>query len=631
MSRPRVLASLLAALVVAFAVVLMNHPSGTLDGGGSPASRAPEAAPSVHAGEATSIDSGAEPQRRTVATSHAPSPEPEPGEQSRLRVSGTITVRDANGEWHDRESGSLVMAFWEGNGGSGHGVEVTAGRFAVRVPADRELGVSRIELGGRVAVPDGIPARYRVEDGMQIELRARWVQSTLLHVIDAETKRELSDVTVVRALGWPRSDLRHPGDHPTDRIVIGPGVSPLEIPPGDGSARTFHVGAPGRAWERVQFEGGGGGERFVELGPAGDLDVALLGDLSCPGLVLRVRGTDQRLIAEVDVATRASIELEGLPVGELDVAAEVGDWWDGPRVLGRTTAALRTGLRTHVDLRLEALAVPDAVPFGGEVVLPASWALERFLLVVQLLDPVLAGQERVVRIGPESMTRVSDEVWRWHLDAVQPGRYELELFPLCTSIVCEVGPAGLEDCRFELPPPGEVSVRVLDASNGRPATVDAVFWRGEWPEGVHGGGLARAEIDATTGLWNIRAPCTDIVITTRSDEFRTEAARVHVTDVPRGVTMQALPSSRIDLVLRDGEIGVPWTRGTAVSIRAPGDDAWRPIYVPGGVRLSVRAREPGRYRVRVSELPGYLPLGELVVDVPAPGVVEHPISLTRAR
>src|SRR5262249_39532932 len=123
---------------------------------------------------------------------------------------GVVIVVDPRGGEHREESGTLRPRFvvpprknvpeWLSKEFPltipADEVAVAAGRFHVEVPRDLLLGVEKVVLGGRLALFEGEPSRTTA--GEPVTIRVRWVDAILLHVVDATSRVELDDVTVVR-------------------------------------------------------------------------------------------------------------------------------------------------------------------------------------------------------------------------------------------------------------------------------------------------------------------------------------------------------------------------------------------------------------------------------------------------
>jgi hypothetical protein len=545
-----------------------------------------------------------------------------------VEVRGTVVVIDELDREHAAESGHIELVLWRGRGGSGHTERVEAGGWRARVPPDVELGVSSLTLGGRPAFVED-DSRHPVDPARTIELRARWGRVTRLHVRDAETLAELTDVSVVRASGWPAMDYPHPGRGFGARVFVDGATSPLELPPDPNRHLALHVGAPGHAWKTLRVDGSEGGERFVLLEPAGDLDVEILGASADASTVLRVRDAQSQLYAEIPLAGRRSLALERLPEGVVWVAAEIGNPWSKPVVLAKGRATIERGRRSRVELELAPSPESVSVRLGGTVEVPAAWQLERFLLVAELLDPPLGGREAIVRLSSSSMEHdeARPETWRWHIDEAQAGRYELEVYPLAYSISLRVDAPGREDIVLAVPPPIELTVRVLDAATGAPAAVEYVHWHCRWPEWVRGGGAMQAEATADPGVWRLRAPETTVEVSASGGLYRHASTTVDLTQPPLEAVLRVERQYSVGLSLVSGGANVPWPNGLFVRWRPAVGGEERSAWVGGGSLLRLTFDSPGLYLVSVPEIEGYqpIPLQEVHAD---PGrETEHAIEL----
>ena len=626
-----------AVLAAAALVVWLARPG---DGGGVGAI-VPEEAPTLEpqaVPESTVPESAAPPAERgqerelaeapqEAATVAAPS-DAEPGDE--VELVGTIVVEDEGGEEHAQENGWFRLISWRGSGGSGEGVEVVAGTWRATVAADVTLGVQEIELGGRRAATLGEDRIPLPADG-RVELRARWFRGTTLRVLDVETRMDLEDVTVVHAEAWPRPEGSHPGEVSDVRTVVREADSPLALPAMELKGGMFHVAAPGRAWKRISLDALQGGERIVVLEPGGALEIEIVGETGDPGAKLRVRAPNRLPVAELDLGDRPRLVLEGLPIGLARVAVELGKWWDDPVVLGRGEATIEAGGRARLRLMIEPAPLAEAVPFGGEVVVPVEWELDRFLLVLKLLDPPLGGREEAVRLSSRVLAPVAERpgTWRWEHPNAQAGRYELELYPLYFSTTVEVGPGGDENVRLEAPPPGEVLVRTVDARTGAEIEVELVLWNCARPEGVRGGGLGRAERDTGTGLWRVRAPQGEVEVRARAEGYSDGKQTVRLDERPRELELRLERRFGIRVTLRDGSITVPWERGVMLACRPARGEALRPTWIAGGPVAHLPVPAPGTYLVTLPELAGYEPVPEQEVYVGEDGPAELVVELAR--
>src|SRR5262249_22736434 len=155
-----------------------------------------------------------------------------------------------------------------------------------------------------------------------LALRARWPPASIVHVRERTSGRELDPVLAVQANDWRDDAFAHPppGAEPKD---LGP--SPVQLGELEGGVQTatFFVRSPGFAWGKVQIDAALGGERFVELGPCGDVEVVLAGHASDPNTRLRLRaGAGVPVVDAAIDADATAIQIDALPLDKYRVTAE---------------------------------------------------------------------------------------------------------------------------------------------------------------------------------------------------------------------------------------------------------------------------------------------------------------------
>lgn len=582
-------------------------------------------------GSGSTEDSARAPERAPIEAETPP--EVPSASEDELALEGTFVAIDEAEVEHAGESGSFVMTVWRGDGGRTSSVEVEGGRWSARVPRGTTLSFQNVRIGGRSAALVDAPKRVSPPADGRIELRARWVRELVLHVRDEENGEELADVTLVRGAGWPHDDYPHPGDVDAARVAVRHALSPVRLTPAEVGARKYHVGAPGHAWAALEIDPVAGGERVIALARGGGLDVAIAGGPLDPNCVLRVREAFAPPSCEVAVKGRDALALDGLPLGKTRATLEIGNWWAEPLVLAEGEAVVSEGARAF--LRLDAGAAPSSasVPLAGEVVVPEAWGLETFLLVIQLLDPPLGGRESIVRMFSRELEHdaADPRVWRWRHPNAQAGRYQVELFQLHYSLSVEVGAAGREDVRLEIPPPAELRVRVVDAADARELESAQVLWMCALPEWVRGGGLARAAREGTSGTFLVRAPRTAIEVHARAEGYANARETADLASAPPELTLRLARVYRIVLSLTDGSTPVPWPAGSVLTWRSAveGSSA-RTAWSPGGEGFDFDVPGPGEYRIDPPRIAGYEPLPEQRVEVGPDGRAEVALELVRS-
>jgi hypothetical protein len=275
--------------------VALPPASGTAEAKPAPVSESPAPLlPPAIAPPASSRPGASLQPSRTPAQERPAAKAPAHESEKTIGIDGVVIVVDSRGDEHGEESGTLAPKFFEpprgssidaivqsrNSGRTGEEVSVAAGRFHVEVPLDRSLGVERLVLGGRRASFEGEP--IEVKAGEPVTIRARWIESIVLHVVDATSRVELDDVTVVRQ---PYVATRlHPGSHRPEDLVADHVSSPVPVaagvkPSGDSTREALFARAAGHAWGHATVDFTTTTETTIELAPAAALVVELRGEL----------------------------------------------------------------------------------------------------------------------------------------------------------------------------------------------------------------------------------------------------------------------------------------------------------------------------------------------------------------
>ncbi len=199
-----------------------------------------------------------------------------------ILVRGTLVVVDAQGVEHREEDGECRAVFWKGEFGEyGPTVPIVEGRFELVVDPAHRLSFSDLTAGDHITRLE-TDRPLVVEAACHVELRACWLGSSILRVIDGESGADLSDVTVVRCSDWEFSDHDHPGDYSEEDVLFEDAISPLTIIPEDcGLSRhqndvDLWVRSRGFAWKSTEISFEESGERILPLVPEAELEVTLL-------------------------------------------------------------------------------------------------------------------------------------------------------------------------------------------------------------------------------------------------------------------------------------------------------------------------------------------------------------------
>lgn len=259
------------------------------------------------------------------------------GKEDEVDLSGIITVVDESGREHVQESGLLGVALWTHElSKSLPDIPVTGGRFHVRVPRTTQLRVQKLVLGNRQALLEGDDLLSVPVIG-SVQLNARWPRPLLLHVVDAATGAELSNVTLVTSTDRKRANLEHPGDEsvqlvlahnvsspialPCARTIVGSDSGPAieaQIPSTTAWHQIIHAWSPQHAWARIELNYKTGGDVRLPLqGQSAELEITLhdsVGKLAIETSPVVLRLRSQHIELDADKTS----EVESSSLGDTD-------------------------------------------------------------------------------------------------------------------------------------------------------------------------------------------------------------------------------------------------------------------------------------------------------------------------
>jgi hypothetical protein len=423
--------------------------------------------------------------------------------------------------------------------------------------------------------------------------------------------------------------------------VLGDVSSPIEVDLDhvekeevSAGFRHYFVRSPGRAWAQVVVDFLSGGEKTVLLKAAADLDVALTGIEPPQGSLLRVRkgkGATRDPEFEVPIGDLSPVAIESLATGVHTVSVDVvqGDQASEIR-LASAEVELQAGTRNEVSLELRQPPAPTRVALEGILVLPAEWGVSEFRLSAFLVKPD-TGSDRSAGLTSEQMQRESptSDSWRFSFPAVRPGLVELTVYPMNWSVRVQVGDRGSRDVRIGVPKPARVSLRIVDSESGQDATIDAVQWIVRQSEEAHQNATQWAKCGARPGQFEFTAPSGVLSVSSEDERYGTFLKTLVIEPGPNEVSMIEVARA-CGFVLRVEDNGsTKWVDELSVHAGClDGKGEWTKYSEQlDGKRFTVTS--PGRYRLTIDDLNGYVrvPAREIVVE---PGkFVDVLISLQR--
>ncbi len=545
---------------------------------------------------------------------------------------GRVLVTDETGEVHDDLDGEIELWVSGGKKVLLHGVEIVDGRWRIDVPRPAQVLVSTLTLAGRAAVVDDPAGRAPVGDD-DLVLRAHFVPRVTLNVIDARTKAPLSEITLIAAPNRPRSDLEHPGHVRDHGAFLREATSPIAIDPssfvGERRAR-FFVYSPGHSWGRILLDMTSGGERSIELEPGGDLavEVEVEADVELRALRLRMRpieATGPWPYLDTKFPQGMRLELTGIRPGTYRLTLEQGKFVSEAIELASSTVHIVAEQQTELEVLVPAPSERAEVPLEGMLVVPEEWGLRKPKLVVRGLEPTSRGHRIDRTIPAKEMVQLLEGTWAWST-RVPPGTYAVGLEDEPWYLVqADVGAEGLTGVQVLVPPPGSLTVDLIDQRTRSPVTDEELhlFLSYATPEAHPWAALPRH--GKTPGRFEIRAVRGDVLLATDGGRYVPNECTVPLGSEPSSIVIELAPACEIALELRSGDTVVPIEDGWGLEPRGSGDLV--DILDPGCFHVDL----PGVYRFDFPALPGFEPVPPQVVEARLGERVEHVVKLVHER
>jgi len=563
-------------------------------------------------------------------------------------LSGTVTLMDADGTRNDAPSGVLRLVVGGEHIGTGEDVEVTDGRFELTALLDPDGSVRREDDGAEYRAPldqlrctclrfgaEGRGAMLfcdaesgeALDDGptfpartADVSVAVRLAPALTLHVRDGASGVALTGVEVRASLGYRPG--RHPEARGRSRPVVEGAASPVEVPPTTRIAgRTevaLHVRAEGYAWDMITVDMSARGERTIELDPGGALDVTLEGEVP-RGASIRLReGAAGRPVVDIGLSGRAERRIEALPPGPYEVAVEVGDWFADPVRVGHATVEVVAGTASAVAIPVEAPGPARTADISGVFVLPPAWGDDRPRLTLRRLTASSSGASRYTTISDNDITPYEGTPghFRFAKSSLETGRYKLDYGPFDASILFDLPPAGRSDLLLQVGAPVDVTVRVVDADTGLDATgVDNIWWRVAPGDDDVGGSLEVVHRDAETGLFECRVPRGPVAFVV----YGPTSGDLTITEAIDGMeaNLEVKTHTTATVLLRSGDDVVPWPSGVRFEVEQVDGDGTSDSSGMSDGEHWFGVSEPGRYRIEIPEIDGFLPHEPVEVDLAA--------------
>ena len=390
-------------------------------------------------------------------------------------------------------------------------VRVVDGKFRFDAHGATAMLVTGLELDHRLAAAD---RGVEISADAPATVRAHWIPDVLLHVLDAKTKAELSDVAVV-ARPWS-SQVEEGRVQPAD-VMVGWRASPLHVSWKQGAgyvldAGLLWIGAPGHAWRPRNLELAPGSTKTVELDAGAALVVTVKGDDAERPLErrprIRLRDVGGRTAAAAEVrdekeqqlrrlygdeprpetsrdwlvfdvlAADEPMEFDGLRAGEFVASLEIGDG-SAPLVLARANVKLVAGATERLVLTIQPDSIVEPVRVEGTLYVPPSWGrVGSFVLGFAPEGIVGSTKSDRCSVPLSDMAVVPGNVgwYRWRIGPIQPGTYTIREPRTRFETRIEVGRAGRSDVTIVLPEAAVLVVKIVDEKTREPLELEYLMW-----------------------------------------------------------------------------------------------------------------------------------------------------------
>ncbi|MSR47884.1 MAG: carboxypeptidase regulatory-like domain-containing protein [Planctomycetes bacterium] len=571
--------------------------------------------------------------------------------------------------------------------------DIRGGQVALRVPYGCWLAIESLELAGQKYELDW-EGLYHDTATEPFEIAVPGASAgfpTLpleIHVVDAESKAQLSHVSVVSGGELQTDGFAHPGAITADRILVKEGASPVAVPfpvGGDGT-HVCWIGADGYAWVRCELSSADSGGRVVPLDRAASLRIEVVGDPPAGSVVRIYEAPDlQRLAAECEaaidamdeadlpegVATKAefwelvraqtsevsaghegdaletvgrriaelSIDpaepqlIEGLPRKPLIVSCELGEWFRQPQPFVRVAVDATAGGEETVRLEVGQQVIPDRVPVAGTVYVPPEWGEVDLDVSLRPERVPFLQDDRWIGVSGPNLRPVKETPGLYSFDAGDqlPGEYILAIPDFGFERRIEVGPEGAPDLRIEIAPPGDVVVHLVDDATGMPVVIDVLRW---WSVTEAGGSMrAHAVVSASDPLstWSFRATQGAVALHVWHEPYQILEEHVTVVAGHNEFTLRLRRDCGCNMKLSSGGRSIGWDEDSFdVQVTTLDGKPFSACRFGGG-QYTVILDEPGRYRLVFRRFPGFKPVDSIEVDVRAGDFTDVNIELVPDR
>jgi len=572
-----------------------------------------------------------------------------------ILIKGKVIVEDKFGVFHNECNGRFqLLQLWKGNW-KAQTVELKNGQFRALLKKDAEFKLQSGRFDRKKAEFRKQELKYTADSTRVLELHAVWRRSTVLYIKAEDTRMNLSQLEVRKYLGVSSTYHKHPDQIESTRLVMSSGRSPLILPALDHSDETLFVRSPGHSWNSILLDVMGG-TRVLILKPGGVLNVTLVGDSLPDDAVLRLFDKDSSFkdppYGEFEIHNQRSLIIQSIAHGEYIVRVENGAWnvhrqfcvkskegvlsFRPTKQFGEAVVRIEPGLTTNTVIKLTDPQEVERAPLRGEVLLPVEWEQPKFTLNLRNVGNVKGEVEEITILhrGMENHESAPG-VYHWDAGKAPLGKYQLQIRPINYGLVFTVPKEGLTDLHIQIPLPCHVSLRVIDTASGKDADINNIY--SEMKQFSLGWDTLFKNPE--TGFYEFKSAQGEIIFHLRNTAYSVAESNTNLFSILPGRNDFKLNVSRscgVKLCFVDQSTNtiIPYDdkwKVKLIQVDGEGESNFRRYYGGQYKGVLVRVSNPGRYKIHLPKIPGYLPLECQEVVIEPGGYVDHIIYLQLIR
>lgn len=573
--------------------------------------------------------------RRSVQAPIEPTPA-----STAVAARGTIIVLDASGQEHARESGVLTLRV---PGTPGKPVEsmdlpVSNGMWDPQATPAVDCYIAHIVLGSREAILEGDhPAMLIAKQ--PATLRARWLTSTILHVVDARSRAELDQLRLMSMDQMWSLYVVIPTESSNATLFGKDMTSPIEVDPKSpqlhGEEPVMFAYRYGYAWSSMPIDLTGGGDQVLKLSPGADLKIKLTGGI--PSASIFIRLWKQEASGPTQIVERAlsdvrrpnsEILLTGLAEGNYEAHLERGAA-DKSQVIANAAVAIVAGSDASVDLAVPAAPADEFAQVVVVVRLDPTWDLKEFIVDVHDLD---RPREMPKFVRNRDMQEREPHVFASKPIRLRVARQQLYLDDAQFGIECEVTSASPQEVTLDVPACGKVVVIVKDAVTGALVEKPVVCYQYLGNKTSSGNGMTGIA-PSGPGRVEVRSPLGKIRLFVHGEAgapYLTESPELDVVAGDQEIAVALKRARTITIVFHEGER--PVDCGMAV-MNLKLFDARGPVTAQGtsfgSGKLTCLVKDAENYTLSLPPVAGYMPIPDMQVDLTSQDLADLVIQLVR--